>query len=274
MIRSLFSAVSALRNHQQAMDVIANNLANINTAGFKAGRADFQDALYQTLSGAAAPVTGGLGGINPVQVGLGMNLAGIDTFQTQGSLQNTGRTTDLAIQGNGFFVVSDGVANYYTRDGSFDLDSAGTIIDPASGMKLLGIDGNPITVDMTTYASFTIAPNGIVTGVSAAGVSTPLGTIALQNFANPSGLTKVGGNLFQPSVSSGFPTGFGSGATGPGAPQANGRGQLTVGAIEMSNVDVSREVSMMIVTQRGFQANSKVVTTSDEMLQDLINLKR
>jgi flagellar hook protein FlgE len=99
MIRSLFSAVSALRNHQQAMDVIANNLANINTAGFKAGRAGFQDALYQTLSGAAAPVAGGLGGINPVQIGLGMDLAGIDTFQTQGSLQNTGRNTDLAIQG-------------------------------------------------------------------------------------------------------------------------------------------------------------------------------
>src|SRR3989442_7557766 len=129
MIRSMFAAVQALRNHQTFMDVVANNIANVNTTGFKSGRIDFEDVLNQTLRGAVAPSMT-RGGVNPIQVGLGVGIAAIDNFQTQGDLQSTGRVTDLAIQGDGYFQLSDGQQVIYSRDGSFDVGSDGKLGSP------------------------------------------------------------------------------------------------------------------------------------------------
>lgn len=138
MLQAMFSGVSGLQAHQTRMSVIGNNIANVNTIGFKAGRASFQDQLSQTLRSASSPEGAGTGGLNFSQVGLGVTLGAIDSIQTQGNLQSTGKSTDLAIQGSGFFVVSDGKNMYYTRDGSFDLDSSGALVNTATGMKLLG----------------------------------------------------------------------------------------------------------------------------------------
>jgi len=139
--RSLFSAVAGLRNHQTKMDVLGNNIANVNTIAFKGGRVRFQDILSQNIRGASAPQVG-RGGINPAQVGLGMSIGAIDTIHTQGSLQNTGRATDLAIQGNGFFVMSDGTNRLYTRDGAFSIGADGDIVNAANGFKPLGWPAN------------------------------------------------------------------------------------------------------------------------------------
>jgi flagellar hook protein FlgE len=138
MLQAMFSGVSGLQAHQTRMSVIGNNIANVNTIGFKAGRASFQEQLSQVLRSASSPKEAGTGGLNFSQVGLGVTLGAIDTIQTQGNLQTTGKATDLAIQGMGFFVVSDGKNVYYTRDGSFDLDSSGALVNTATGQKLLG----------------------------------------------------------------------------------------------------------------------------------------
>jgi hypothetical protein len=160
MLRSMFSAISGLRGHQIMMDVIGNNIANVNTVGFKAGRVNFQDILSQTLHGATAP-SGGLGSIDPAQIGLGMTVAGIDVLQTQGNLQSTGKTTDMAIQGDGFFVESDGSATYYTRDGAFDIGLDGSLSNPASGMKVQGwqADANG-NIDITQPITNLVIPIG------------------------------------------------------------------------------------------------------------------
>ena len=137
MMRSLFSGVSGLQNHQTRMDVVGNNIANVNTTGFKKGRVNFQDLLYQQMSGAARP-TDEIGGVNPKEVGLGMSVASIDTIHTQGSLQTTGVGTDLAVQGQGFFVLKNGEKSFFTRAGAFGLDNAGTLVNPANGMRVQG----------------------------------------------------------------------------------------------------------------------------------------
>jgi flagellar hook protein FlgE len=315
MLRSLFSAVSSLRNHQTALDVIANNLANVNTIGFKSGRANFQDALSQTISGPRAPADAGaggapqgLGGVNPSQIGLGMRLASIDTIQVQGSFQNTGRTTDLAIQGNGMFVLSDltpvpgggggapSARITYTRDGSFDVDASGRLVNPSNGMVVLGYaipagqqTANPapgaplapIVIPPATYASFAISPNGVVTGYTANGTATPIAQIAIANFPNPSGLQKVGSNMFEWTPAAGLLAGAPAAPTAQdvannvsGLASTGGRGEIMPGTLEMSNVDIAGQMSAMIVTQCGFQVNSRAITTSDEMLQELLNLKR
>ena len=137
MMRSLYSGVSGMQNHQTRMDVIGNNVANVNTNGFKKGRVDFQDMISQQLSGAAAP-TAEVGGVNPKEVGLGVQVAAINTIFTQGNLQTTGVQTDIAIQGNGFFILKNGEESFYTRDGSFGLDKAGTLVEPASGLRVQG----------------------------------------------------------------------------------------------------------------------------------------
>ena len=137
MMRSLYSGVSGMQNHQTRMDVIGNNVANVNTNGFKKGRVDFQDMISQQLSGAAAPTTE-VGGVNPKEVGLGVQVAAINTIFTQGNLQTTGVQTDIAIQGNGFFILKNGEESFYTRDGSFGLDKAGTLVEPASGLRVQG----------------------------------------------------------------------------------------------------------------------------------------
>src|ERR671935_1763874 len=161
MMRSMFSAISGLKNHQIFMDVVGNNIANVNTAGFRQSRVTFHDVLNQTLRAASGPQSG-RGGVNPAQVGMGVMISGIDTIQTQGTLQSTGKLTDMAIQGDGFFVVSDGVQSFYTRDGAFDLGIDGTLLNPSSGLKVMGWQADPVTglVDTTKPTTSISIPIG------------------------------------------------------------------------------------------------------------------
>jgi flagellar hook protein FlgE len=271
MMRSLYAAISGLRVHQQLLDVTANNIANVNTIGYKSARATFKDALTQTLKGAAAPVSGGLGGANPVQIGLGVQLGSIDNVITQGAIQTTGGPYDLAIQGKGWFQVSSDPASssatvYYTRAGNFTRDANGDLVN-ADGYYLVGYNGSTntkITIPADAK-SVSIDPTGTVTVVDANSQTTTY-TIRLAAFPNDAGLERVGNNLWQASNNSGAPT--------VGAPQSPGFGSLTPGAIEMSNVDLALEFTTMISAQRGFQANSRVISTGDDMLQELVNLRR
>jgi flagellar hook protein FlgE len=271
----MYAGVSGLRTHQQMMDVTGNNIANVSTTGFKSSATVFQDTLSQTLAGASAPTGDGtvppFGGTNPAQIGLGVRLGGISTNLQQGSSQLTGRATDLAVQGDGYFVIQTGSEALYTRAGSFSMDARGQLTTPTGGL-VLGIDDKPITVPPNgDFESFTIAPDGKVNGVKSDGTGIQLlGQIQLATFANPAGLAKVGGSLLRATVNSGPVI---EGATA-GVPGADGRGMLAVGVLEMSNVDLAQEFTNLIVAQRGFQANSRIITASDEVLQELVNLKR
>ncbi|WP_039041925.1 flagellar basal body rod protein FlgG [Sporosarcina sp. ZBG7A] len=264
MLRSMYSGISGLKNFQTKLDVIGNNIANVNTYGFKKGRTVFKDLYSQTVAGASAP-GGNRGGVNPKQVGLGSQLATIDTLHTAGSTQFTGNTLDLAIEGDGFFVVKDGTKDVYTRAGNFYMDQNGDVVD-GDGRYLQKTGGGKITIPPTA-TSMSIGQNGSVTYVpDTGGNPVEVGIINIAKFNNPGGLNKVGGNIFEASTN--------SGPVIPGAPQSGGRGTIKSGSLEMSNVDLSEEFTEMIVAQRGFQANTRIITTSDEILQELVNLKR
>ncbi|MGB3412747.1 MAG: flagellar basal-body rod protein FlgF [Microthrixaceae bacterium] len=423
MIRSMFSAVSGLRNHQTMMDVVGNNIANVNTAGYKSSTTVFQDVLSQTLRGSGR-ATSTTGGTNPAQIGLGSKVAGITTNFSQGSLQLTGRATDFAIQGDGFFVVNQGGNQLYTRAGSFSPDALGRLVtqegalmqgwtadssgavnssgaignivipigdvlEPiqttsvtmggnlpsdaeigamiANSVEVYDAQGNPATIrfeftktaadswdavyrhvdsagvlnpappaagtamaggsmtfnatgELTSgYAltiaggsipgfgagaditvnlgsvgepnrltqfgslssvaiagqdgaaagllqSFTVGQDGTIVGSYSNGRNRVVGQVALATFTNPEGLEKAGGSTYRDSINSGLAQ---VGVAGEG-----GRGLLSSGTLEMSNVDLASEFTNLIVAQRGFQANSRVVTTSDELLQEVVNLKR
>ena len=466
MMRSLFSGVSGLQNHQTRMDVIGNNISNINTTGFKRNRVGFQDILYQQLQGAARP-TEDLGGVNPKEVGLGMSIASIDTLHVQGSLQTTGVGTDLAITGQGFFILDDAGKQLFTRAGAFSVDSEGVMVNPSNGMKVQGwmarevegytildvsrpveeliipvggkdparattmvdfacnldkripelpenptgdqvirstwsttIDiydtfgdrhilqveftrvpgtvnswnatvdvdpqnevptnaaigfgeeappaGGPVTFivnfsnngtllsaedgdgnvsgasgqvqmnvaydvqtatpnedgtavrqefvlnlgtvggftnSITQYAessstkmveqdgrtmgyldNFKIDASGIITGVYSNGSNRVLGQVAIATFPNQGGLEKAGDNAFRVSNN--------SGTANIGPSGIAGKGKIIAGTLEMSNVDMADQFVDMIVTQRGFQANSRTIQTADQLLQELLSLKR
>ncbi|HIC89414.1 MAG TPA: flagellar hook protein FlgE, partial [Anaerolineae bacterium] len=397
--------------HQTYMDVVANNIANINTVGFKGSRVAFQELLAQVLSTGSGP-DANRGGINPVQLGLGLSLGGVDTTFSQGMLQVTGRNSDLAIQGDGFFVFEGLNGNLYSRDGSFDLGVDGSLVSPTTGLRVLGwmadtegvvdttqplsvitlptgqalaaiptstvefngnldsaaavgdtvettiqvydsqgvahtisltfektdvnewswlasttdadvsiqpavpsavtflADGsydpsNPaanITLTLTNGADspqavnldlgqltqlrdegavrvsaqdgaaagsltdFRISSTGEVVGIFSNGVNKTIGQLALASFVNPAGLLKSGQNTFTPSAN--------SGEANIGRPGEGNRGLVMAGYLEMSNVDLAQQFTNMIAAQRGFQANSRVITASDQMLQDLVNLVR
>jgi len=415
MMRSLFAGVSGLRNHQIQMDVISNNIANVNTTGYKASRVTFEEAFAQQLQGASRPPgqSGSVaGGVNPVQIGLGMNIGSIDLLYTQGHLETTGVTTDLAIQGDSFFVVSDGAQNFYTRSGNFQLDADGRLVSstngyavqgrvaqdgvltdviqdirlpfgqksaaratqevafggnldaeaavgsvrattievydamgareemtvsftkasgttwdyqitvadgtvdsgatgtltfdaqgrlaapvpttpfvftPASGAAQVSIDlgfgtagsigglahfaapSTAVVHDQDGYTMgdlerISIDPSGTVTGAFTNGVTLTLAQVAVADFNNPAGLIRSGDNMYQVSANSGSPV---VGFAGEGSQSA-----ITSGALEMSNVDLAQEFTGMITAQRGFQSNARVITTADEMLQEIVSLKR
>ena len=440
MLRSLYAGVSGLRNFQTEMDVIGNNISNVNTTAFKSGRVTFKEGFAQLLQGGSRP-PGDQGGINPIQVGLGMQIGSIDTLMSQGNLETTGLNTDVAIQGDSFFIARKGQQSFYTRSGNFQIDANGNLVEPDNGFVVQGkiavngvlqdgltdiklpfgqktaakatdtatLAGNldssvPVfdtsdpdgagpavagfnadtqavpananswtTTDITAYdslgtkydvkidlwktaantwswqvdptnlvaagvpagsitgsgsftfaadgtlqaptnqtiafdppgaapmsisvdpgtgtngitqyagtstavlrdqdgyasgtlQSFSIGADGTITGSFTNGVNVPLAQIALADFNNPAGLLRVGDNMYQESGNSG-------GAV-VGYAQAGSQSSLTSGALEMSNVDLAQEFTDMIVAQRGFQANSKVITTSDQLLQDLVNLKQ
>lgn len=286
MLRSLFAGISGLRVNQTALDVTGNNIANANTAGFKSSQIVFQDTLSQMLTGATAPAVGaGRGGTNPMQVGLGVQVGGINTNFGQGSAQMTNRPTDLMIQGDGFFVVDRNGGNLYTRAGAFNFDATGNLVT-VDGDKVQGWTGAtpdtttaPAPFNITTAAapytggtsgallSYNIGTDGRVTGVfENEDQPVVLGQLALANFVNPQGLDKVGDSLYRQTTN--------SGAADIGAAGEGGRGTLVGGAVEMSNVDLAQEFTNLIIAQRGFQASSRVITTSDQVLEELVNIKR
>lgn len=269
MLRAMYSAVSGLRSHMSYMDVVGNNIANVNTIAYKSARATFQDVLSQTIRSASAPVADGRGGINPMQIGLGVNLAAVTNIMTQGTPQATGRATDLAIQGTGFFVVTDGSGmNYYTRDGAFDLDAEGFLVNSA-GYKVLDVDENPIqvTVDENNpLVGIAIDSTGMITATYLDGTQEEVGPIALATFVNPGGLERKGENLWAETPN--------SGAASLAQPGTGGLGTIWSGTLEGSNVDLAFEFTNMILAQRGFQSNSRVITASDQILQDLVNIIR
>jgi flagellar hook protein FlgE len=391
MLRSLFSGISGLRAHQQMMDVTGNNIANVNTTGYKGSQTTFEDTLSQLVRAAGAP-QGGTGGTNPAQIGLGVRLGSITNNFSQGAAQNTGRNTDLMIQGDGFFVVQNAGQQLYTRNGSFSFDTNGSLVTsdggvvqgwsavngvvntnasvgaiqlpmgtllPPKATANVTVGGNlpgdttspnPIVTSITTYdaqgnqvtlsasftkvtptqwsvtltdgavssgpttlnfaangstpspttmtvngvnvdlsgvtsysgqstvsatqqdgssagtlQSFTIAQDGTLTGVFSNGLKQTLAQLALANFSNPNGLEKAGNSTYQTTANSGTAV--------LGVPGAAGRGVLQQGALEMSNVDLAQEFTNLVIAERGFQANSRVITTSDEILQDLVNIK-
>ncbi|TMW73220.1 flagellar basal body rod protein FlgG [Alteribacter natronophilus] len=276
MIRSMYASIGGMKNFQTKLDVIGNNIANVNTHGFKKGRTTFQDLVSQQVGGASAAAEN-RGGTNPLQVGLGSGMSSIDTIQNQGSLQSTGRQLDMAISGDGYFMVSDGGEPQYTRAGNFYLDNDGNLVN-GSGMIVQGYgsDGDEINTDeepinlgfgeLGEFEGFDISSTGIITAILEGGDTQTVGQIALATFDNPGGLEKTGDNLYQVSSNSGAPAVDVSGT--------GGRGDLVGAALEMSNVDLAEEFAEMIVGQRGFQANTRMITTSDEILQELVNLKR
>lgn len=294
MLRSMYSGISGMKNFQVKLDVIGNNIANVNTYAFKKGRVIFKDLVSQQIAGASAP-SGTRGGVNPKQVGLGAQLAAIDTVHTQGSLQTTGRTLDLAISGDGFFVLGNGITGgntvngpVYTRAGNFYLDQNGDIVN-ADGLYLIGepynqppsantATGNVGKINIpTTAKSFSIGSDGTVNYVDSTGNLVIAGKIYLAKFKNNDGLEKTGQNLFRETANSGSIDTNGTAGVQLGelsTPGANGTGTIVAGTLEMSNVDLSEEFTEMIVAQRGFQANTRIITTSDEILQELVNLKK
>jgi flagellar hook protein FlgE len=412
MLRSMFSAISGLRAHQTKMDVTGNNIANVNTVGFKGSQTVFQDTLSQVIRAGGAPAAD-RGGTNPAQVGLGVKVAAITTNWTQGATQSTGRSTDFMIEGDGFFVTRSGTEELYTRAGSFDFDGTGKLVTPdgsvlrgwmaqpdgtvnpngpiedltvpygqlvnptqtttasvlgnipsetvpgaslQTGITMYDSQGVPqkvfynftkgaaagawtldivhadatvlasaipiqfnslgalttpasgaisftppaatypswtpaapgVTVDLSgmtqfggantmtapdqngfalgSLQSFQLGNDGTIMGVYSNGLRQPLGRLALASFNNPGGLEKAGNSSFR--------VGDNSGVAQVGMAGQGGRGVLNSGALEMSNVDLAEEFTGLIVAQRGFQANSRVITSSDEILQDLVNLTR
>ncbi|MCQ6274100.1 flagellar basal body rod protein FlgG [Bacillus sp. V3B] len=269
MLRSMYSGVSGLKNFQTKLDVIGNNIANVNTYGFKKGRVTFKDTMNQTIGGATAPSTAlGMGGINAKQVGLGSQVATIDTLHDAGSIQTTNRVLDLAIQGDGYFQVQKGIETLYTRAGNFYFDNNGSLVT-GSGEFVTDSDNAVVEIEnIDEVENISIGVDGKISYIRNGVLENyPGGAIAVVRFANSGGLEKAGGNLFKVSQSSGGP----SEVKEPGQ---SGAGTILSGALEMSNVDLSEEFTEMITTQRAFQANTKIITTSDEILQELVNLKR
>lgn len=280
MMRSMFSGVSGLRTHQTMLDVISSNISNVNTFGYKSSRATFKDVLYQTISGASAP-TANLGGVNGKQVGLGLTLNSIDSMMTQGNAQSTGQVTDLMIQGDGFFRVAEatqftglalnaGAGEAYTRAGNFSFDSQGYLTTP-TGQYVIGTNATiaaegRLQVNPATTQSLSIDSSGVVTAIDNTGTATTVGTIRLAKFANAAGLERVAGTMWRESNNSGAPV--------TGDPGTTGLGTVSPGNLEMSNVDLATEFTNMIIAERGFQANGRIITTSDQMLEQLVNLRR
>ncbi|MBC8079442.1 MAG: flagellar hook-basal body complex protein [Gorillibacterium sp.] len=273
MLRSLYSGISGMRGFQTKLDVIGNNIANVNTIGFKAGRVMFKDILSQSVAGATSP-TAETGGVNAKQIGLGVSVGAIDTVHTPGSAMTTNGPTDLRIDGDGFFAVTSGTdseSTYLTRAGNFTLDSNRRLVN-SDGMFVLAAEGGGIIQLDEEVTSFAIGNDGSIMSIDADGNATPLDLkIGVVSVPNPGGLEKIGGNLYR-----GTQTALGEGVTEitVGSANTNGNGAIISGQLEMSNVDLTSEFTEMIVAQRGFQANSRIITTSDSILEEIVNLKR
>ncbi|MCL6548377.1 MAG: flagellar hook-basal body complex protein [Alicyclobacillus sp.] len=319
MLRSMYSAISGMQAFETKLDVIGNNIANVNTAGFKSARADFSDVLSQTMATSSAPVAQpgtfpyASGGTNPVQVGLGVKVAAIETMFTQGADQTTGNPTDLAVNGAGLFAVTPdgGRTVYLTRAGDFTIDENNNLVLPDGSIalgfdatsSLTGAGGTPVNglgngsttstaqlremnlnrlltaynASQTPNPNYTLSANPDVQIAQDGAVSVlvvdpsnntqrvTIGHLALATVNNPGGLERVGDTMFRVSNNSGAPTYQTAGW--------NGSGSIMSGALEMSNVDLTREFTEMIVAQRGFDANSRIIGTDNAVLNDIVNLK-
>lgn len=347
MLRSMYSGISGLKVQQSKLDVVGNNIANANTTAFKSQSVRFQDMLSQNMQNATSPSVN-LGGTNPRQVGLGVQVSGIYTNFTTGNMQTTGRNLDAAIDGPGFFIVGKGplpkgqdggipttgqilgasdMDVSFTRDGSFILDKEGNLLN-GDGLRIMGYSltgttkatgnaGVSITYDDQGKAtmgfvnadaedlkatsdelvplripdsiptkdkagkdieakvkSFTINKDGIITASLSDGTSAALGQIAMASFKNENGLEKVGKNLYASSANSGDAVVRSPKGTDPANDNSKGYGDMVQSMIEMSNVDLAEQFTEMIVANRAFQACGKMITTGDEILQELVNLKR
>ncbi len=277
MIGSLQTGISGLQQFQEDLQVIGNNIANVNTVGYKSSSMDFQDQLSQSLENR---------GFNSMQLGEGVATGAINSDYSQGTINTTGTTTDLAISGQGFFLVTDTSSGltYATRNGEFNLDGNGYLVN-ANGNRVQGLMGASATTgdiqintaaaaaalnDTTvgaTLQSYTINTSGQITASLSDGTTGVIGQLVLQNFSNPEALVKQGGNLYT------FDATAGPLATA-GTPNTAGLGKIQSGALESSNVDLATQMAGLITAQRAFEANAKMITTSDEVLQTLVNLKR
>jgi len=285
MLDSLSAGVSGLDAFQQQMDIIGNNIANINTTGFKSATGNLADSFSNTLQAATA-ATGSDNATNAMQIGTGVNTVSVTNDWSQGAINSTGVASDLAINGNGFFVVQDPNtgAQYVTQDGTFSVNANGNLVT-STGMLVLGnatagspptglapivinTAGMPATSSPSaTMTSYTVNAQGVITVNLSDGTSFSRAQVLLQNFTDPQALTSVGNNLYSNISNAG-------GLAAPTAPGSGSLGTIQSGALELSNVDLSAEMAALIIAQRGFEANSKIVTTSDELLQDAVNMKR
>jgi flagellar basal-body rod protein FlgG len=260
MIRSLWISKTGLDAQQTQLDVIANNLANVSTNGFKRARAVFEDLLYQTYRPAGAQSSQQTQVPVGLQLGTGVRPVSTARIHTQGNLQQTGNSLDLAIQGPGFFQIQqpDGTTAY-TRDGSFHVDSQGQVVN-SNGFAL-----QPAITIPANATQITIGQDGTVSVLQPGQTApTQVGTIQLAGFVNPAGLQSIGQNLYLETAASGAPT--------TNTPGTNGAGLLNQGYVETSNVNVVEELVNMIATQRAYELNSKAIQTSDQMLQRLAQL--
>ena len=343
MLRSLYSGISGMKVNQTKLDVIGNNLANVSTTAFKGSRVNFSTTISQTL-GSASAASDSLGGVNGKQIGLGAQISSIDKIMSQGSMQSTSRSLDVAVDGSGYFMVAtgpaltgdadaitikdNGVENMpannsvaYTRDGSFVLDNEGNLLT-SKGYRVLGFamqttnpvnggnidnieaDGKVLYVESNNQTkaiddklvslkipdkvikvdaqgkrtevavkSFNISADGLITGVLETGEITALGQIAMSSFKNEVGLTDIGNNMYEPSGSSGAAI-ISSGKNSPTNRNSSGYGDILQGYLEMSGVDMAEQFTDMIVATKAFQAAGKTITTGDEILSEIINLKR
>ncbi|HHN63772.1 MAG TPA: flagellar basal-body rod protein FlgG [Nitrospirae bacterium] len=262
MLRSLFIAATGMEAQKLNIDVIANNLANTNTAGYKKSRADFQELMYQELASPGATSSEGSQLPSGIQIGLGVKPVAVQKVFQQGDLVKTGNSLDLAIEGNGFFQITkpDGEIAY-TRAGTFKLDSEGRIVNS---------EGYALEPEITIPADaiqITIGSDGRVSVIQpGSNVPNEVGQIEIAKFPNPGGLKSIGKNLFVETASSGAPT--------TSTPGADGLGTIQQGFIELSNVNVVEEMIQMIVSQRAYELNSKAVQAADEMLQVTNNMRR
>ncbi|MCL6603085.1 MAG: flagellar hook-basal body complex protein [Paenibacillus sp.] len=272
MLRSMYSGVSGMRGFQTKLDVIGNNIANVNTIGFKTGRVMFKDIMSQTVSGVTAAADGAQGGVNAKQIGLGVSIGSIDTLHLAGSAMTTNNPTDLRIDGDGFFLVKlsdEQETPFLTRAGDFHVDASFNLVT-SDGLHVLDSAGGMIQLD-AAVTGFSISNDGTIIQTMSDGTTQPGVQIGIGKVTNPQGLEKVGGNLYRMTLNANpegtlEPTTANSTETGTGA--------IVAGQLEMSNVDLTNEFTEMIVAQRGFQANSRIITTSDEVLQEVVNLKR
>lgn len=262
MMRALYTSATGMMAQQLNMDVISNNLANVNTVGFKRSRADFQDLLYQEIRPAGTTVAEGAQSPTGLEVGLGVKPGATETMFDQGTFQNTGNKLDVAIEGEGFFKVllPDGTSGY-SRDGAFKRDSQG---------KMVNSDGMAVQPEITIPADavdVSVGKDGTVSVTRGTSITPEtIGKIGLTRFSNPAGLVHIGGNNFKETPASGSPT--------EGTAGQEGFGTLAGGILEMSNVQIVQEMVSMIVAQRAYEVNSKAIQTSDEMLSTANQLRR